>query len=44
METDKYLRILETDTIKHVEMKDEIKKKNTSGERENYIVEISWKG
>ena len=46
-ETYKYLRILETDTIKQVEMKEK-NKKNTSGERENNskpnsIVEISSK-
>ena len=34
IETNKYLGILEADTIKHSEMKE--KKKNTSGGRENY--------
>ena len=41
-ETYKYLRILEADTIKHVEMKE----KHTSGEnylKANYIAEISSK-
>ena len=44
----KYLGILEADTIKQAEMKEKIKK-NTSGERENYskpnsIAEILSKG
>ena len=37
-ETYKYFVILETDTIKLIEMKENIKKKNISGEPESY----SW--
>ena len=36
METYKYLRIFEADTIKHAEMKEKHLKKNASEERENY--------
>ena len=48
-ETYKYLEILEANTIKHAEMKEKIKRKNTSGERINYskpnnMAEISSKG
>ena len=48
-ETNKYLEILEVDTIKHAEIREKIKKRNTSGKRENYskpnyIAEISSKG
>ena len=44
-ETYKYLEISEADAIKHAEMKEKIKKKNPSSERENYskpnyVVEI----
>ena len=35
-ETYKYLGILEVDTIKQVEMKEKIKKRNISGELESY--------
>ena len=35
-ETYKYFRIFETDAIKHAKMGKKRKKKNTSGERENY--------